>query len=107
MSGIADSTCRKKKQNPDFPEMSYDIILSPRAIKDLKNLPVDETTRIISTLEQIRDKPDWSGNRVKGVSIYSLHIDEYTILLDIIPRKLLILEIRLEHHRKTTINPDK
>jgi mRNA-degrading endonuclease RelE of RelBE toxin-antitoxin system len=87
--------------------MPYDIILSPQAIKDLKNLPADETDRILSTLEQLRDKPASSVNRLQGVSIYSLHIDEYTILLDIIPRKLLILEIRVEHRRKNPVNTDK
>ncbi len=87
--------------------MSYDIILSPQAIKDLKNLPADKTARIISTLEQIQDKPACSVNRLQGVSIYSLHIDEYTILLDIIPRKLIILEIRIEHRRNTPVNTDK
>lgn len=87
--------------------MPYDIILSPRAIKDLKNLPVEETGRIISTLEQIQDKPTNSVNPLQNVSLYSLHIGEYTILLDIIPRKLLILEVRAGHPRNSTDDPDK
>jgi mRNA-degrading endonuclease RelE of RelBE toxin-antitoxin system len=79
--------------------MSYDIILSPRAIKNLKDLPVEESARIISTLEQIQDTPAGSVDRLQNVSLYSLHIDEYTILVDIIPRKLLIHEVRTGHHR--------
>jgi mRNA-degrading endonuclease RelE of RelBE toxin-antitoxin system len=78
--------------------MSYDVIMSPRAIKNLKDLPVDETERIISTLEQIQDKTNNSVNE-QNVSLYSLHIGDHMILLDIIPGKLLILEVRIGHSR--------
>jgi len=79
--------------------MPYEIIISPRAIKDLKNLPNDVTARIISTLEQIQDDPISSVYRLRDSPLYSLHIGEYRVILDILHQKLVILIVRVGHRR--------
>ena len=79
--------------------MPYGIIISPRAMKDLKNLPKDVTARIISTLEQIQDDPISSVYRLRDSNLYSLHIGEYRVILDILNQKLVILVVRIGHRR--------
>jgi mRNA interferase RelE/StbE len=79
--------------------MPYEIIISPRAIKDLKNLPKNLTARIISTLEQIQDDPISSVYRLRDSPLYSLHIGEYRVILDILHKKLVILVVRVGHRR--------
>jgi mRNA interferase RelE/StbE len=79
--------------------MPYEIIISPQAMKDLKNLPKDVSARIISTLEQIQDDPAKSVYRLQDSSLYSVHVGEYRVILDILHQKLLILVIRVGHRR--------
>ncbi len=79
--------------------MSYEIIISPRAVKDLKKLPKNVVVRIISTLEQIQDDPAKSVYRLKDSPLYSVHVGEYRVILDIIHQKLMILVVRVGHRR--------
>jgi mRNA interferase RelE/StbE len=79
--------------------MLYEIIISPRALKDLKQLPKDVTARIISTLEQIQDDPINSVYRLKDSPLFSVHVGEYRVILDILRQKLLILVVRVGQRR--------
>ena len=79
--------------------MPYEIIISPRALKDLKNLPKDVTSRIVSTLEQIQNDPINSVSRLQDSPLYSVHVGEYRVILDILHKKLIILVVRVGHRR--------
>ena len=79
--------------------MPYEIIISPRALKDLKNLTPDVTARIISNLELILDDPINSVYRLKDSPLYSFHVGEYRVILDILRQKLVILVVRIGHRR--------
>jgi mRNA interferase RelE/StbE len=79
--------------------MPYEIIISPRVMKDLKKLPKDVVVRVISTLEQIQDDPIKSVYRLKESPLYSVHGGEYRVILDIIHQKLMILVVRVGHRR--------
>jgi mRNA interferase RelE/StbE len=79
--------------------MPYEIIISPRALKDLKNLPKDVTARIVSSLEQLQVDPFNSVYRLQDTPLYSVHVGEYRVVLDILHEKLLILVVRVGHRR--------
>ena len=79
--------------------MPYEIIISPRALKDLKNLPKDVTARVVSTLEQMQNDPINSVSRLKNSPLYSVHVGEYRVVLDILHKKLIILVVRVGHRR--------
>ena len=79
--------------------MPYEIILSPGALKDLKNVPKDVAARIISTLERIQTDPNNSVYLLKDSPFYSVHVGEYRVILDIVHQKLLILVVRVGHRR--------
>jgi mRNA interferase RelE/StbE len=79
--------------------MPYEIIISPRALKDLKNLSKDVTARIVSTLEQMQNDPINSVYRLQDSPLYSVHVGEYRVILDILHKKLIILVVRVGHRR--------
>ena len=69
--------------------MTYGILFSDRALKQLKKLEINVQERIISTLERIRIRPHAHvtklvgdpGYRLRGVNIRSLWILKMVILL--------------------------
>jgi mRNA interferase RelE/StbE len=79
--------------------MPYEILISPSALKDLKNLPKDVTAGIVSTLEQMQNDPINSVYRLKDTPLYSVHVGEYRVILDILHKKLIILVVRVGHRR--------
>jgi mRNA interferase RelE/StbE len=79
--------------------MPYEIIISPRALKDLKNLPRDVAARIVSVLEQIQEDPISSVYRLKDAPFYSVHVGEYRVILDILHTKLVVIVVRVGHRR--------
>ncbi len=79
--------------------MPYKILLSPRSIKDLKKLPKNVTARIISTLEEIRDVPIGNVYRISDSPLYSVHVGDYRVILDILHQKLVVLVVRIGHRR--------
>jgi mRNA interferase RelE/StbE len=79
--------------------MPYEIIISPRAMKDLKNLPKEAAARIIETLDRIRNDPVSHVYRLRDSPLYSVHVGEYRIILDILRQKLLVLVVRIGHRR--------
>lgn len=79
--------------------MPYEVIISPRALKDLKNLPKEAAGRIVSTLEQIQGDPINFVYRLIDAPLYSVHVGEYRVILDILHKKLLILVVRVGHRR--------
>ena len=81
--------------------MPYEIIISPRALKDLKNLPKDVTSRIVSTLEQIQNDPINSVSRLQDSPLYSVHVGEYWVFCDILHKKLVIFIVRVGHRRNS------
>jgi len=79
--------------------MHYEIIISPRVVRDMKKLPREITTRIFSSLEKIQEDPIQSVYRLQDCTLYSLHIGEYRVILDILPGKLVIIVVRVGHRR--------
>lgn len=79
--------------------MRYEVIISPRAMKDLKSLPVEMHGRIFSMLDQLSEDPIRYVNRLKDSPLYSVHVGEYRIIINILRQKLLILVIRIGHRK--------
>ncbi len=79
--------------------MSYRIIYSQKAEKQLKKLPRDITTNIIKALERIRVRPYNYVRKVVGTDTYRLKVGNYRIILDIIDYQLVILVISAGHRK--------
>ena len=80
--------------------MTYEIIFSDKAFKQLKKLEKKIQERIIVTLERIRIRPESYVTKLIGDPGYKLRVGDYRIILDIEKKRLLILVIKIGHRKK-------
>ena len=79
--------------------MTYQVIFSDLAIKQLRKFDKEIGQRIISTLERIRIRPDAYVKKLVGDEGYRLRVGNYRMILDIDKEKLIILVLRIGHRR--------
>ena len=80
--------------------MTYEIIFSDAALKQLKKLEKSTQQRIISTLERIRIRPQSYVTKLVGDSVYRLRVGDYRVILDIDEGILVVLVIKVGHRKK-------
>ncbi|MDO9516641.1 MAG: type II toxin-antitoxin system RelE/ParE family toxin [Methanosarcinaceae archaeon] len=80
--------------------MTYEIIFSGAALKQLKKLEKSIQERIISTLERIRIRPQSYVTKLVGDSVYRLRVGDYRVILDIDEGILVVLVIKVGHGMK-------
>ncbi|MDG6224624.1 MAG: type II toxin-antitoxin system RelE/ParE family toxin [Candidatus Thermoplasmatota archaeon] len=79
--------------------MTYQIIFSDRAFKQLKKLDRNTQERIISSLERIRIRPEHFITKLVGDPGYKLRVGDHRIILDLDNHMLLILIIKVGHRK--------
>lgn len=75
--------------------MTYDIIFSDRAFKELKKLEKNVQGRIISVLERIRVRPSAYVTKLVGEPGYKLRVGDYRVIMDIDNKRLIILVLKV------------
>ena len=80
--------------------MSYEIIFSASAFKELNKLERKDQERIISALERLRIRPERYVAKLVGDPGYRLRVGQYRVIMDIDERKLMILVIKVGHRKK-------
>ena len=80
--------------------MTYEILFSDKAFKQLKKLDRPVQERIIATLERIRIRPEAHVTRLVGDPGYRLRIADYRVILDIDKERLLILVLKVGHRKR-------
>lgn len=79
--------------------MTYEILISDRASKQLKKLPLEIQQRILNSLERIRARPEDHLKRLVGDPAYSLRVGDYRVLIDLEKDKLILLVIKVGHRK--------
>ena len=79
--------------------MTYSLIYSDIALKQLKKLDKTAQERIISTLERIRIRPYPHVKKLVANPFFRLRVGDYRIIVDIKEDKLLIYIIEVGHRR--------
>jgi mRNA interferase RelE/StbE len=79
--------------------MTYEIVLSDRAFKQLKKLDRNIQERIVSSLERIRVRPEDHITKLIGDPGYKLRVGDYRVILDIDKNILKILVIKIGHRK--------
>jgi mRNA interferase RelE/StbE len=79
--------------------MTYEIIFSDKASKQLKKLEKKDQQRIIKSLERIRIRPEAHVTKLIDDPAYRLRVGDYRIILDIEKEKLLILVLMVGHRK--------
>ncbi|HUW68030.1 MAG TPA: type II toxin-antitoxin system RelE/ParE family toxin [Candidatus Nanoarchaeia archaeon] len=80
--------------------MTYGILFSDSALKQLKKLEINVQERIISTLERIRIRPQAHVTKLVGDPGYRLRVGEYRVIMDIDDGNLVILILKVGHRKK-------
>ena len=79
--------------------MTYEIIFSDKALKQLKKLEKIVQERIIAVLERIRVRPETYVTKLVGDPGYKLRVGDYRIIMDIDNKILRILILKVGHRK--------
>ena len=80
--------------------MTYDIVFSDKALKQLKKLDRPIQKRIISALEKMRSNPERYVTKLVGDPSYRLRVGDYRVIVDIYENELRILVVKIGHRKK-------
>ena len=80
--------------------MTYEIIFSDNAFKQIKKLEKSIQERIIKVLERIRIRPESFVTKLIGDPGYRLRVGEYRVIIDIDKERLFILVIKIGHRSR-------
>ena len=80
--------------------MTYDIIFSDKAFRQLKKMEKNIQKRIIAVLERIRIRPEVHVTKLTGDSGYKIRVGDYRVIMDIDNKKLHILVLKVGHKKK-------
>ena len=80
--------------------MSYQIIWSQRAARDVEALDKKLRGRVIAKVESIKDNPYAYIKRLAGVPLYSLRVGDYRVILDVKNKELVVFVVRFGHRSR-------
>ncbi len=79
--------------------MTYEVLFSDLALKQLRKLDQENKQRIIANIERIRIRPEDYVRKLVGDDGYRLRVGNYRVILDLDKEKLIILVLRIGHRR--------
>ncbi|MCL5783447.1 MAG: type II toxin-antitoxin system RelE/ParE family toxin [Candidatus Thermoplasmatota archaeon] len=79
--------------------MTYEVLFSDLALKQLRKLDQEIRQRIIATIERIRIRPDEYVRKLVGDDGYRLRVGNYRIIVDLDKERLVILVLRIGHRK--------
>ncbi len=79
--------------------MTYDILFSQTAERQLKKLGKAVQERVFSVLERIKTRPYDFVKKLSGYPYYRLRVGDYRLILDIRDRQLIIIVIEVGHRK--------
>ena len=79
--------------------MTYEIIFSDKALRQIKKLEKNVQERIIAVLERIRIRPETYVTKLVGDPGYKLRVGDYRIIMDIDNKILRILILKVGHRK--------
>ena len=77
--------------------MTYSILFTETADKQLQKLSKDVQKRIIATLKRCQVRPYTHVKKLVGSDYFRLRIGDYRAILDIIDNKLVVLVVEVGH----------
>ena len=80
--------------------MTYDIIFSDKALKQLKKLDRTVQERIITALERFRIRPGSYVTKLVRDPGYRFRVGDYRVIMDIDNNVLHILVLKVGHRKK-------
>lgn len=84
--------------------MTYKVLFSDLALKQLRKLDGEIRRRIITSIERIRIRPDAYIKKLVGDEVYRLRVGDYRVILDLDKEQFIVLVLRIGH-RKNVYDP--
>lgn len=79
--------------------MTYEIIFSEKALRQLKKIERNVQDRVIAVLERIRVRPETYVTKLVGDPGYKLRVGDYRVIMDIDNKILRILILKVGHRK--------
>jgi mRNA interferase RelE/StbE len=79
--------------------MTYEIVFSNKALKQLIKMERSVQERIIVVLERIRIRPEAYVTKLVGDFGYRLRVGDYRVIMDIDKKELHILVLKVGHRK--------
>ncbi len=79
--------------------MTYEVIFSDKALRQLKKMEKNDQERIIAVLERIRVRPEAYVTKLVGDPSYKLRVGDYRVIMDIDNKILRILILKVGHRK--------
>ena len=79
--------------------MTYEILFSDKALKQLKKMERHVQERIIAAMERVRIKPEKYVTKLVGDPGYKLRVGDYRIIMDIDSKNLQVLVLKIGHRK--------
>lgn len=79
--------------------MTYEIIFSDKAFRQLGKLERSLQERIIAVLERVRIRPEAHATKLVGDPGYKLRVGDYRVIMDIDNKRLKILVLKVGHRK--------
>jgi mRNA interferase RelE/StbE len=78
--------------------MTYEVVFKPRALKDLKALPIQESQRIVRKAEALQHDLAGDVKKLTGFTPeYRLRLGDYRVLFEVEGTQVVVYRVR---HRK-------
>jgi mRNA interferase RelE/StbE len=80
--------------------LPYDILVSPKARRDLKRLPPEMKERIGQAVRGLEGKPRKNAEKLVGEDAYRIRVGDYRIVFLVDDTRLAVLVDRVKHRRE-------
>ncbi len=80
--------------------MSFEIIWSETAVKELKRIDRSIAKRIFEAVTKLQENPYHNVTKLVNSPYYRLRVGDYRVILDIKKNQLRILVIKIGHRKK-------
>ncbi len=79
--------------------MTYQVIWSEKARKDLQEIDKGTSNRIVAKVENIKEQPFSYVKHLVGVPLYSLRVGDYRVIIDIKNKQMLVFIVKIGHRK--------
>ncbi len=79
--------------------MTYHVIWSDKARKNLQELDDKISNRITAKVESIKEQPFSYIKHLVGVPLYSLRVGDYRVIMDVKNKQMLIFVVKIGHRK--------
>ncbi len=79
--------------------MTYTVTIDPQAKKALQKLDTETAERILSKLDDLKQKPAYFAKPLTGIDLWRLRVGDYRVLFDLYREDNEIYVVKIGHRK--------